>query len=62
MIENKGIALSREQLLSRIWGYEYNGTDRTLDTHINRLRIKLEEKRNYIQTVRGFGYRFEVEI
>lgn len=44
MIENKGIALSREQLLSRIWGYEYNGTDRTLDTHINRLRIKLEEK------------------
>lgn len=60
MIENKGTALSREQILNGVWGYDYFGDLRTVDTHIKRLRMKLETKSNYIQTVRGVGYRFEV--
>jgi DNA-binding response OmpR family regulator len=58
--ENEGKALSREQILNQVWGYDYFGGLRTVDTHINRLRIKLENKGEYIQTVRGFGYKFEV--
>ena len=58
--ENYGRALSREQILDKVWGYDYFGDLRTVDTHINRLRIKLSEKSEYIQTVRGYGYRFEV--
>ncbi len=57
--ENYGKALSREQILDKVWGYDYYGDLRTVDTHINRLRIKLNEKSDYIQTVRGYGYRFE---
>lgn len=57
--ENYGKALSREQILDKVWGYDYYGDLRTVDTHINRLRIKLSEKSDYIQTVRGYGYRFE---
>lgn len=57
--ENYGKALSREQILDKVWGYDYYGDLRTVDTHINRLRIKLGEKSDYIQTVRGYGYRFE---
>lgn len=57
--ENYGKALSREQILDKVWGYDYYGDLRTVDTHINRLRIKLSEKSEYIQTVRGYGYRFE---
>lgn len=57
--ENYGKALSREQILDKVWGYDYYGDLRTVDTHINRLRIKLNEKSEYIQTVRGYGYRFE---
>lgn len=60
LVENYGRALSREQILNKVWGYDYYGEDRTVDTHINRLRIKLESKSDYVQTVRGFGYRFEV--
>ncbi|MCY6369469.1 response regulator transcription factor [Clostridium ganghwense] len=60
MAENKGIALSREQLLNSVWGYDYLGDVRTVDTHIKRLRLKLGDKSNFIQTVRGLGYRFEV--
>lgn len=60
MAENKGIALSREQILNSIWGYDYFGDLRTVDTHIKRLRIKLSSKSDFIQTVRGVGYRFEV--
>lgn len=61
LVDNYGMALSREQILDKVWGYDYFGDLRTVDTHINRLRIKLENKSNFIQTVRGFGYRFEVD-
>ncbi|WP_297422048.1 response regulator transcription factor [Clostridium sp.] len=59
--ENYGKALSREQILDKVWGYDYFGDLRTVDTHINRLRIKLDTKSEYVHTVRGYGYRFEVE-
>lgn len=58
-IENKNIALSREQLLSKIWGYDFFGDDRTIDTHVKMLRNNLKEYRNVIITVRGMGYKFE---
>ncbi len=58
LIKNKGIAISREQLLSRLWGYDYFGDDRTIDTHIKMLRNNLGEYRNHIVTVRGIGYKF----
>lgn len=61
MSSNEGIALSREQILNAVWNYDYFGDARTVDTHIKKLRVKLGEKGDYIQTVRGFGYRFEVE-
>ncbi len=60
LVENKGRALSRDQILNNVWKYDYFGDLRTVDTHINRLRIKLGPKCNLIQTVRGLGYRFEV--
>lgn len=59
-VKNKGIALSREQILNAVWNYDYFGDARTVDTHIKKLRLKLGAKGEYIQTVRGFGYRFEV--
>lgn len=59
LVENKGKVISREQLLNLVWGYEYFGGLRTVDTHINRLRIKLGKKGDSITTIRGFGYRFE---
>lgn len=58
-IQNKGIALSRETLLSKIWGYDFFGDDRTVDTHIKMLRNNLGDYRNLIITVRGTGYKFE---
>jgi two-component system response regulator ResD len=60
LIENTGMVISREQLLSKVWGYEYFGGLRTVDTHINRLRTKLGEKGNMITTIRGYGYKLEV--
>jgi two-component system response regulator ResD len=57
---NKGQALSREQILNNVWDYDYYGDLRTVDTHINRVRTKLGDKGAVIQTIRGFGYRFEV--
>lgn len=60
LAENEGIVLSREQILYKVWGFDYEGTERTVDTHMNRLRNKLGKATDYIQTVRGFGYRFEV--
>lgn len=60
MVQNEGTVLTRELLLNNVWGYDYEGTDRTVDTHINRLRIKLKELGDYIRTVRGYGYKFEV--
>jgi len=58
LVQNKGIIVSREQLLRNVWGYDYYGGPRTVDTHINRLRIKLGKKGNCISTIRGFGYKF----
>lgn len=60
-IENKNIALSREQLLSKVWGYDFFGDDRTIDTHIKMLRNNLGEYRNLIKTVRAVGYKFEIK-
>jgi len=60
-IQNVGIALSREQLLSKIWGYDFFGDDRTIDTHIKMLRNSLGKYRDLIVTVRGMGYRFEIK-
>lgn len=61
LAENRGIALSRQQILNQVWNYDYFGDLRTVDTHINRLRTKLGNKGDLIQTIRGYGYRFEVE-
>lgn len=60
LIANENIALSREKLLNHVWGYDYFGDERTVDTHIKRLRMKLMDYNGLIKTVRGFGYRFEV--
>ena len=59
LIKNKGIALTREKLISNVWGYDFFGDDRTLDTHIKLLRKNLGEYANLIVTLRGVGYRFE---
>jgi len=59
--KNKNIALSREQLLSNLWGYDFFGDDRTVDTHIKMLRNSLKKYRNLIVTVRGMGYKFEIK-
>ena len=61
MIKNKNIALSREKLITQVWGYDYYGDDRTLDTHIKLLRKSLGEYSKYIVTLRGVGYRFDTE-
>lgn len=58
-VQNKGIALSRDILLNKIWGYDFYGDDRTVDTHIKMLRNNLGEYRNLIVTVRGMGYKYE---
>ena len=60
-INNQNIALSREVLLNKIWGYEYFGDDRTIDTHIKMLRNNLGKYRNLITTVRAIGYKFETK-
>ena len=59
MVINRGIALSREKLIYEVWGYDYYGDDRTLDTHIKLLRSSLKEYRKFLVTLRGVGYRFE---
>ena len=61
MSRNRNIALSREKLLTEVWGYDYYGDDRTLDTHIKLLRKSLGPYQKFIVTVRGVGYRFEVQ-
>ncbi len=60
-IQNPNVALSREQLLSRIWGYDFFGDDRTIDTHIKMLRNNLGKYRDLIVTVRGMGYKFVIK-
>ena len=59
LMENKNIALSRDKLLQDIWGYDFFGDDRTIDTHIKNLRGRLGDYRDKITTVRGIGYKFE---
>ena len=61
MVTNKNIALSREQLLTNIWGYDFFGDDRTIDTHIKTLRNNLGKYRKFIVTVRALGYKFEYQ-
>ena len=61
LIQNEGIALRRDNILDNVWGLDYYGDIRTVDTNVKRLREKLEEKSNYIVTVRGSGYKFEVK-
>lgn len=57
LLENKGIVMTRNQILCRIWGYDFDGETRTVDVHVRTLRQKLGEAGNYIETVRGVGYR-----
>lgn len=59
-MENQGVALSREKILNNVWNYDYFGDARTIDTHVKKLRSKLESKGDYIKTVWGMGYKFEV--
>lgn len=60
-VENKGIALSREKILNHVWNYDYFGDARTIDTHVKKLRSKLGDRGEYIKTIWGMGYKFEVE-
>ena len=60
-VENQKLALSREKILNNVWNYDYFGDARTIDTHVKKLRSKLGEKGNYIKTIWGMGYKFEVE-
>ncbi|MFP3154757.1 response regulator transcription factor [Lachnospiraceae bacterium ZAX-1] len=59
-MENSGIALSREKILNHVWNYDYFGDARTIDTHVKKLRNKLGDKGDYIKTIWGMGYKFEV--
>lgn len=60
-VTNKGVALSREKILNNVWNYDYFGDARTIDTHVKKLRSKMEPKGDYIKTIWGMGYKFEVE-
>lgn len=60
-VENKGVALSRERILNNVWNYDYFGDARTIDTHVKKLRNKMGEKGDYIKTIWGMGYKFEVD-
>ena len=61
-LENQGIALSREKILNHVWNYDYFGDARTIDTHVKKLRSKMGEKGEYIKTIWGMGYKFEVDV
>ena len=61
LVQNKNIAVSRETILSKLWGYSFFGDDRTVDTHIKKLRNNLGKYRDLITTVRGMGYKFEIK-
>ena len=60
-MENQGIALSREKILNHVWNYDYFGDARTIDTHVKKLRSKMGDKGDYIKTIWGMGYKFEVD-
>ena len=59
-VTNQGVALSRERILNNVWNYDYFGDARTIDTHVKKLRSKLGKKGEYIKTIWGMGYKFEV--
>ncbi len=61
MIDNIGIALSRDKILNNVWNYDYYGDSRTIDSHVKKIRHKLGKKGKYIKTMRGVGYKFEVK-
>lgn len=61
LIENQGIALSRDKILNNVWNYDYYGDSRTIDSHIKKIRHKLGKKGKYIETIRGIGYKFEIK-
>ena len=61
LVDNSGIALSRDKILNNVWNYDYYGDSRTIDSHIKKIRHKLGKKGKYIQTMRGVGYKFEVK-
>ncbi len=61
LVDNNGIALSRDKILNNVWNYDYYGDSRTIDSHIKKIRHKLGRKGRYIHTMRGVGYKFEVE-
>ena len=60
LIDNAGVALSREKILNSVWNYDYYGDSRTIDSHIKKVRKKLGKKGEHIETVRGLGYKFEI--
>ncbi|WP_033167752.1 response regulator transcription factor [Clostridium sp. KNHs205] len=60
-IRNQGVALSRERILNNVWNYDYFGDARTIDTHVKKLRSKMGEKGEYIKTIWGMGYKFEID-
>ena len=60
-VMNQGVALSREKILNNVWNYDYFGDARTIDTHVKKLRSKLGDKGEYIKTIWGMGYKFEVD-
>ena len=60
-LENRGIALSREKILNHVWNYDYFGDARTIDTHVKKLRSKMGDKGEFIKTIWGMGYKFEVD-
>ena len=60
-LENRGIALSRENILNNVWNYDYYGDSRTIDSHIKKIRHKLGKRGKYIETIRGIGYKFEIK-
>jgi DNA-binding response OmpR family regulator len=62
LVKNKNIALSREKILTNVWGFDFYGDDRTVDTHIKTLRVNLGEYKNCVVTLRGVGYRFEYKF
>lgn len=61
LVDNEGIALSRDKILNNVWNYDYYGDSRTIDSHIKKIRHKLGRKGKYIETMRGVGYKFEVK-
>ncbi len=61
LMDNEGIALSRDKILNNVWNYDYYGDSRTIDSHIKKIRHKLGKRGKYIETIRGIGYKFEVK-